>query len=91
MFKNQRVVIPKALRPEKVLRAHSSHQGAAACLWKARDLVFWPSMSKDIREAIEKCDVCAEYQPMNAQQPMQSHKLPSRTWSRLGCPHLRVN
>ena len=85
VFKNQRVVIPKAMRPEVTSRAHSSHQGISACLRKARDLVFWPSMNKDIQEAVERCEVCAEYQPRNVQQPMQTHKIPSRPWSRLSC------
>ena len=84
LFKNQRVIIPKAMRSEITSRAHSSHQGMAACIPKARDLVFWPSMSRDIQEAVEKCEVCVEYQAKNVQQPMQSHSIPRRPWSRLG-------
>ena len=32
LFKNQRVIVPKATRPEILSRIHSSHQGVASCL-----------------------------------------------------------
>ena len=83
LFKNQRVIVPKAMRPEIVLRIHSSHQGVASCLRKARDIVFWPRMSADIKDQVEKCSVCAEFQAKNASQPMLSHQIPDRPWSKI--------
>ena len=40
LFKNQRVIVPKAMRPEILSRIHLSHQDVASCLGKARDIVF---------------------------------------------------
>jgi len=74
LFKNQRVIIPRAMRPELTVRAHSNHQGIEACIRRAKDVVFWPAMSKDIQEAVEK--VCAEFQNNNSKQPMQSREIP---------------
>ena len=48
-------------------------------------------MGKDIQEVVEEYEVCAEYQPRNVQQPMQSHEIPSRPWSRLGCDLFSLN
>ena len=84
LFKNQKVIIPKAMRPEMISRIHSSHLGIESCLQKARDLVFWPSMNSEIKEAVIKCSVCAEYQAKNPKQPMQSHSIPDRPWSKVG-------
>ena len=84
LFKNQKVIIPKAMRPEMISRIHSSHLGIESCLRKARDLVFWPSMNSEIKEAVIKCSVCAEYQAKNPKQPMQSHSIPDRPWSKVG-------
>ena len=67
LFKNQRLIIPKALRPELTARAHSSHQGIEACIRRAKDVVFGPSMTKDIKEAVEKCEICAAFQAKNGQ------------------------
>ena len=79
IFKNQQVIIPKALRPELTPRARSSHQGIEACLRRAKDVVFWPSMTKDIKEAVEKCEICAAFQAKNVKQPMQTHEIPENT------------
>ena len=84
LFKNQKVIIPKAMRLEMISRIHSSHLGIKSCLRKARDLVFWPSMNSEIKEAVIKCSVCAEYQAKNPKQPMQTHSIPDRPWSKVG-------
>ena len=84
LFKNQKVIIPKAMRLEMISRIHSSHLGIESCLRKARDLVFWPSMNSEIKEAVIKCSVCAEYQAKNPKQPMQTHSIPDRPWSKVG-------
>ena len=77
------MIVPKAMRPEILSRIHSSHQGVASCLQKAKDIVFWPGMSAEIKALIERCSVCAEFQAKNASQPMQSHKIPDRPWSKI--------
>ena len=84
LFKNQRIIIPHSLRSEMLARLHSSHLGIEACLRKARDRIYWPDMTTHIKEAVAKCEVCAEYQTANPQQPMQTHKIRERPWSRLG-------
>ena len=83
LFKSHRVIIPHALRPEVISRLHSSHLGIEACMRKARDRVYWQAMNSNIKEAITKCQVCAEFQVSNPQQPLQTHQIPDRPWSRL--------
>ena len=83
LFKNQRIIIPQALRSEVIARLHSSHQGIEACLRKALHRVFWPAMQHDVRNAVLTCQVCAESQPNNPSMPMQSHEIPDRPWSRV--------
>ena len=91
LFKNQRVIIPNALRPELTTRAHSSHQGIEACIRRAKDVVFWPSMTKDIKEAVVKCEICAAFQAKNVKQPMQTHEIPDRPWSRVSSDLFTLN
>jgi len=83
LFKSQRVIFPKAMRPEMLSRIHSSHQGVASCLRKAKDLVFWPGMNSEIKALVERCSTCAEFQARNACQPMQSHEIPIVPWSKV--------
>ncbi|KAL9978666.1 hypothetical protein ACROYT_G016211 [Oculina patagonica] len=74
-------------------RAHSSHQGidASICIRRAKDTVFWPSMTKDIQEAVVKCEICAEFQAKNVKQPMQTHEIPDRPWSRVSSDLFTLN
>ena len=57
LFTRQRIIIPKTIRPEIIARSHSSHLGIESCLRKARDSVFWPGMSSEIKEAVNKLNI----------------------------------
>ena len=83
LFKSQRVIVPKAMRSEILSRIHSSHQGIVSCLRKAKDIVFWPGMNSEIKALVERCSICAEFHARNACQPMQSHQIPDRPWSKV--------
>ena len=83
LFKSQRVIVPKAILPEILTRIHSSHQGIVSCLRKAKDIVFWPGMNSQIKALVERCSICAEFQAKNASQPMQSHQILDRPWSKV--------
>ena len=61
LYKGDRVIIPTALRKEMMKRIHASHQGQQACLRRAKDALFWPGMSHQIKEAVSNCSLCAEY------------------------------
>ena len=90
LFKSQRIIILHALRPEVISRLHSSHLGIEACLRRARDRVYWPAVNSAIKEAVAKCEVCADYQARNPHQPMQTHKIPDRPWSHLAADMLTL-
>jgi len=83
LFKSQRVIVPKAMRPGMLSRIHSSHQGVASCLRKAKDIVFWPGMNSEIKALVERCSTCAEFLARNVSQPMQTHKIPTFPWSKV--------
>lgn len=83
LFKSHRVIIPAVMRAEILRKIHSSHMGIQSSLRKAKDLVFWPCMSSQIKETVANCQVCAEFQARNPKQPMQTHEVPDRPWSRV--------
>ena len=83
LFKGPRVIIPKTMRPEMRARVHSSHQGIEACLRKARDVLYWPNMRNDIRDTVSQCATCNEYQTKQAKEPLMTHEIPERPWSRV--------
>ena len=53
---------------------------------KAKDIVFCPDTSSKIKETMSRCQVCAEFETRNPKQPMQTHNIPDRPWSRVARP-----
>ena len=84
------MVIPKEMRAEILGHIHSSHLGAESCLHKERDIVYWPHMNTDIKE-VGKCAVCNEFADNQQREPLISHEIPSRPWSKLGINICTVN
>ena len=56
-----RIIVPKEMRPEMLQYIHEGHQGKERYLLRARNTVFWPKMTYDIQQLIEKCVTCQEY------------------------------
>ena len=56
-----RIIVPKEMRPEMLQYIHKGHQGKERCLLRARNTVFWPKVTYDVQQLIEKCIICQEY------------------------------
>ena len=84
ILRGDRIVIPTSMRKEVKQKAHAGHMGINACIRRARDLVFWPGMSKEIRQLVESCETCARH--ANKQQPetLHMHPVPDRPWAKVG-------
>ena len=59
--KGERVVIPRALREDKMQRMHRSHLGVQGCLRRGRKVMYWPRMNEEVEEFISRCEVCQVY------------------------------
>ena len=56
-----RIIVPREVRPEMLQYIHEGHQGKERCLLRSRNTVFWPKMTYNIQQLIEKCVICQEY------------------------------
>lgn len=63
VLRGERVVIPKSLQHQMVNRVYMyyAHTGMVSSLSHARECIYWPGMSTDVKHFIEKCDVCREF------------------------------
>ena len=77
VLKGEKIVIPKSLRKEMLSRIHSSHLGVNKCRERAKDVLFWPGMWKQIEEAVTQCEICQEHQMSNTKEPMIMGTVPS--------------
>lgn len=80
IFRAQRVVIPKSLRPDMLARIHSSHIGGEACYRQARETLYWPGMQGEIKDFVSKCATCNEFAIQQQKETMMTHELPTRPW-----------
>lgn len=71
LLRNHRLIVPRLLREEFMLRIHSSHLGIESYLRKASNVFFWPGINSQIKEIVSNCHVCTEYQAHNPRQPLQ--------------------
>ena len=77
-----RIIVPREMRPEMLQYIHERHQGKKRCLLRARNTVFWPKMTYNVQQLIEKCVICQEY---GKSQPIigTTKELPTFPWHTL--------
>lgn len=90
LFYGNRIVIPESERQNVIKKLHSSHQGVSSCQYKAKPVLFWPSMMKDIEEFILRCTICQQYSKANKEQPLKPHKISELPWNKIGLDFAKI-
>ena len=81
--KGARLLIPSTLQRKVMEQIHNGHLGIEKCMLKARESVFWPGISNDIHEAVEKCGICQA--SFKAAKPVGNvNDVPPHAWHTLG-------
>ena len=62
LLKGNRVIIPKNMQEEVLMKIHTGHQGIEKCRLRARDTVYWCGINADIDNMIKKCNACQHNQ-----------------------------
>ena len=84
VLKGNRIVIPQLMRGQVLEAIHVGHQGKTKCILRARESVFWPGISNDIRQMVKECEPCNPHYPVQPKLPIQQPDLPTRPWQKLG-------
>jgi len=69
------------MQPLMLQRIHSGHQGPVACSKHARDVIFWPGMTKEVLHLASQCAICNEYAAKQQKEPFMSPEVPTAPWS----------
>ena len=77
-----RIIVSREMRPEMLQNIHEGHQGRECCLLRAKNTVFWPKITYDVQQLIEKSMICQEY---GKSQPLigAPQELPPFPWHTL--------
>ena len=82
---NCRIVIPESLKKDVLKRIHDDgHLSLNKCRKRISDSVWWPKISKELADYIERCNFCQIHRRRNHSEPLRPTKLPERPWQQLG-------
>lgn len=83
IFVGDKLFVPKVLRQEILKQIHEGHQGIEKCKLRARSIVFWPRITRDIEQMVKNCLICEKYQHRNRKETLFTHPVPNRAWERV--------
>lgn len=84
IFKNKLVLIPFSLQNNMLKLIHEGHLGIDRCKRRARDVLFWPGITKDIENYVRKCKICEENSNKPSKEPMIPIPIPNIPWNKIG-------
>ena len=84
LLKDNQLVVPSSMRDEMMDCAHKSHGGIGACLRRMRECIFWPGMSKNMKERISTCEICLTHADSQMKVPIIQHDIGETPWSKIG-------
>ncbi|XP_055643676.1 uncharacterized protein K02A2.6-like [Toxorhynchites rutilus septentrionalis] len=76
IFRQDRILVPYALRRKMIEKCHVSHNGCEATFKLARANLCWPGMSNQIKNIVKNCPVCTKFASSQPNPPMMSHQIP---------------
>uniref|UniRef100_A0A3Q2DE46 Gypsy retrotransposon integrase-like protein 1 n=1 Tax=Cyprinodon variegatus TaxID=28743 RepID=A0A3Q2DE46_CYPVA len=79
--KGHKAVIPRTLQREYINIVHKGHPGVDPTKRRARSVIFWPDMSKDIAEELLSCTVCNSTAQHQQKELLTLHPVPELPWS----------
>ena len=82
-----RIVVPEALQAETLQKLHQGHQGIQRCRLQAQSSVWWPGISRKIKDFVRQCLECCR----DAKEPLLSTQLPDYPWQKAGTDLLVLN
>ena len=84
IFRGPCIVVPMSLRPYMLKQIHYAHNGIDATIRYGRDILYWPSMSAQLKNYVASCKICNQFSNKQQRENLKSHEFPSRPWSKVG-------
>ena len=86
-----RLVIPKALRHQMILNLHAANQGETSMLSRARQVMYWPGMDRDINIHCQSCSDCPENAPSKTREPLIPTAAPEYPFQKVVADLFEIN
>ena len=63
---------------------HEEHMDITKTLLKAKEIFYWPGLTNEVIQFINRCSVCERFAASNIKEPLIPHELPSLPFQKLG-------
>ena len=83
-WKGDRCIIPKSMRRKILKMIYAAHSGIEACLKFAREYVYWPGITAQVKEHVKACEACAATGPSLPKETWAAEDIPTRPWQIVG-------
>lgn len=83
VYRGEQLMIPTSIRREYLGKIHQGHLGAEKCLERARQGIYWPGISAEIREMVARCAICQRFANHQQKEPLMPHEVPSLPWNKV--------
>ncbi|XP_062558328.1 uncharacterized protein K02A2.6-like [Armigeres subalbatus] len=90
IFKDNRIILPEALRQRAMQTAHGGHIGEVTMKRIMREYFWWPRMSSEVECFVKKCETCIRLSRKNPPVPLSSRELPDGPWQILQVDFLSI-
>ncbi|XP_048004084.1 uncharacterized protein K02A2.6-like [Leguminivora glycinivorella] len=80
IFKNNLILIPKSMRADMLKVIHDGHLGIDRCKRRARQVLFWPGVNKEIEMYVKCCKVCQDHLNAPSREPLIPVEVPKLPW-----------
>ncbi|GBL76248.1 Transposon Ty3-G Gag-Pol polyprotein [Araneus ventricosus] len=84
LFINDKIVVPNSLRQQMLTLIHEGHFGMEKCKQRAREIMYWPGINRDIETIVSHCEICEKFRRSNTKEPLQPHSVPDRPFEKIG-------
>ena len=65
---------------ELTVQCDASDKGLGA----ARECMYWPGMTAELKEYISQCETCSKYDTKQQRESLMSHEITERPWEKIG-------
>ena len=84
LFKKDRLVVPRSMRAGMLDEIHGAHMGESKSLSYARDYVFWPGMTAQVKDRVRSLGICNAFRNQQQKETLKLHDVPGFPWQTVG-------
>nr|XP_054590599.1 uncharacterized protein K02A2.6-like [Nothobranchius furzeri] len=75
-------LIPACMQTDMLDRLHEGHQGVTKCVARAQESLWWPGITRQIKDMVERCEICCQFSQTKT-EPLMTTPLPPRSWQKV--------